>query len=379
MGAFIHPLMSLFFIQELESPPAFFGFYTIAITLSGLVISQYLAAKADQGYSTLSMYLFSVLGIGSGLMLYGVLTHTQQHSFILFVIIAMVFIAMGNAAIPQMLTLARQWSTESGDVNITQFNTRLRAAISIAWVIGPALGFIVAAHFSFTVAFYLAAGCGLIAAVFAYCFAPRVTYIRQQQHGEKKQPVPFSFWLLVSAIVLGSGANVLYSSALPLYTIDELNISPALPGLFIASAALLEIPIILFSGRLARFFNKTKLMMVAFIFAMIFYTGIYFAQFAWQFFALQAINAIFYGLFAGLSLTTLQEQLPKRVGFTSTLCSNALKVGMMLGSTAMGVIAQFSSFRHANIGAFIAVLLGFLCLLSFHLLSKDGIKGSAEN
>lgn len=45
MGAFIHPVMSYFLVEGLNVAPMYIGLYMIAVTLSGLAISQRLGAS----------------------------------------------------------------------------------------------------------------------------------------------------------------------------------------------------------------------------------------------------------------------------------------------------------------------------------------------
>ncbi len=371
--------MSLFIVDKLNMAPALFAFYTIAVTLAGLASSQWLANKSDRGGSNLNIYSLSVLGMSAGFVVFAFLAGLNSPSFLYILATGVFAVALGNAAIPQMLTLARAWSSEQQNIDITQFNTRMRAAISIAWIAGPAIAFFVAAQLSFSLAFLLAGLCGLACVSYARRLLPAVNQATSSaKHGDK-HAAPRSFWLLVAVVTLGASANVLYASAMPLYTIQELGFSAALPGLLMASDALLEIPVMLISARLAKQWSKAAIFYFAFVFAILFYIGIYHAQSVWQFFVLQAVNAIYYGLFAGLALTFLQEQLPTRIAFTSTLCSNAIKMGTMFGSSAMGLIAQFASFRHANLGAIVCIAFAAVCLFLHQHFKKQESKALPAN
>ncbi|EWH08946.1 major facilitator family protein [Catenovulum agarivorans DS-2] len=360
IGSFVYPLMSLFLVQDLDVQPIFIGVYTVSVTVSGLLISQWLGKKADTGVSARKMYIFSVVAMAIGLFIYA-----NAASFWLVLAAGIAFVAVGNAAIPQMLTVSRQWANQTNKVDIAQFNAKLRAAISLAWMAGPAIGFALASALGFFASFYMSAVCALIAAIFAFKFIPDIRANNASLNADKSQTAGWPFWLLTASVTLGSVANTLYSSSMPLYTIRELGFEQYTPGLFMGLVACLEIPVMLLSSRLSRRVSKTTLVAIAYVFAMVFYVGIYFAEQVWQFIGLQFINAIFYGLFAGLTLTLLQQELPQRVGFTSACYSNAIKTGVMLGSTLTGFIGQFLSFRLANLGAFVAIFSALLCLCAF--------------
>jgi len=144
-----------------------------------------------------------------------------------------------------------------------------------------------------------------------------------------------------------------------------------MPGIFMGMVALIEIPVMLYSAKLSKRITKTALLAFAFSCAMLFYIGVFFAEQVWQFFVLQGVNAIFYGIFAGIGLTILQEQLPSRIGFTSAFYGNVIKVGVMLGTASTGLIAQWFSFRFATLGSLIAASLALSCLLIFSYFKRQ--------
>jgi SET family sugar efflux transporter-like MFS transporter len=157
----------------------------------------------------------------------------------------------------------------------------------------------------------------------------------------------------------------MYTSSLPLYTIRELGLPSYTPGVLMGLVASMEIPVMLLSSRFAGRFGKDKLMLFAFVCGAIFYTGVFFADSFLQLLLLQVFNALFYGLFAGVGLSLMQELLPQRIGFTSAVYSNGFKVGVMIGATLTGLVAQFVSFRYANIGAAIASILAMFFIMAF--------------
>ncbi|KMT66207.1 sugar efflux transporter [Catenovulum maritimum] len=365
VGAFVNPLMSFFLVEGLGAEPIYIGLYTVLVTIAGLFISQLLGAKADNGVSARKLYIASVIAMGTGLVLYA-----NLGSYWMVLLVGICMVSIGNAAIPQMLTVSRQWADRNKKINTVDFNARLRAAISLAWIIGPAVGFALAGSLGFSSSFYIAAIFSGVAALFAFKLIPEVKVVKEAVNGKHNGASSLSFWMLGLSVTFASVANILYSSAMPLYTIKELGFASYSPGLLMGLVALLEIPVMLYAGKLSQKITKHALVGVAYLFAIVFYSGIFFSTDLWHFICLQFVNAIFYGLFAGLSLTLLQDELPLRVGYTSAFYSNAIKIGMMLGTSLTGVIAQFTSFRHANLGALIAVCLALICLLYYRALKK---------
>lgn len=368
VGAFVHPLMSYFLVDGLNVQPVYIGLYMVSVTLSGLVISQMLGGMADKGVSSRKMYMLANTGIVLALLVY---IFSDQFMWVLFAGVCLM--AIGNASMPQVLTLSRQWAGDqerSQPINITAFNARIRAGISFSWMIGPPLAFVVLDVIGFSGTFSIAIVAALVGIVFVWQCLPEQKRC-QQAHAENEiGKAPWSFWCLATAIVLGSMGNNMYTSALPLYTLKELQLPSYTPGLLMGLVAGLEIPVMLFSSRLCRFVSKQKLMIVAFVFGFLFYFGMFAAETLWQFVALQCLNAVFYGLFAGIGLTLMQEQLPKRIGFTAAVYSNGFKVGVMLGASCTGFIAQLFSFQYALIGAMIASLCAIGFMLLFHFTNQ---------
>ena len=362
VGAFVNPIMIYFLVEELQTEPMYIGVYTVSLTISGLIISQWLGTMADKGFSSRKMYLLATSG-----MVLALLVYSQTTSFTVVVLAGVSLMAFGSAAMPQMLTISRQWANNN-KVNAGSFNGQIRACISLAWVIGPPIGYMLVGAYGFTSSFLVAIFFGVVSLLFVIFLVPEqnIQCVKNQQQAQTK--IPISFWFLTIAVVLGSTSNIIYSSSLPLYTINELGLPRYVPGLLMGVVACIEIPIMLFSNKLSKNIPKKTLMMSGFCFAMFFYLGIYHASQLWQFIVLQLANAVFYGFYAGLGLTLLQEQLPTRIGFTSAVYSNGIKVGLMFGSTATGIIAQYVNFQSANLAAAVVALLALIVMMMFSYL-----------
>ncbi|MEO2279716.1 sugar efflux transporter [Pseudoalteromonas pernae] len=369
IGAFVNPLMSLFIVEGLQSPPMYLGVYTSGVTLMGIVFSQWLGSLADKGINARNLFMIAVGGMALALVMFANAT-----SFWQVFAAGVLFLSLGNAAIPQVMTIARFWADKQAHTDITQFNSQLRAAISFAWVAGPPVGYFFAAGVAFERSFYIAAGLALLALTFAVLFIPKQSQSSSIKAHSESQSASISFWLLTGTVMFGSIANIMYFSALPLYAIKELNFASHVPGVFMGLVALGEIPVMLYAAKLSKSVSKMKLLGFAFVCAITFYIGVFFAQDVWQFAALQLINALYYGIFAGIGLTVLQDQMPRRIGFTSAVYGNAIKLGVMLGTAGTGLIAQFYSFRFATLGSVVAASIALLCLLLFNMLKQPAHK-----
>lgn len=358
-SSFVTPLMSYFLIDGIKVEPFYISLYTVSVTLSGLVISQYFGYLADKGVNANRLYGITMLSIGCAMIAF-----MQAEQFWQVFLTGILFMSIGAGSVSQMLTVAGLW-VKNQTIDIAAFNSKIRAGISLAWVVGPPLAFTLVAHFGFAASFAVSLICVVIAAIFVMTIVPPQTAAKRKEPIKLKGELSLPFWLVGLAVTAAMAANVMYVSSMPLYLMQELGLPEYLPGLMMGLVAAIEIPIMLFAARLAVLFSASKVMITAFIFACFFYLGVYFSDSTWQFLSLAVLNSIFYGLYAGISLTLLQKQAPDLTGFTSAFYANATRIGTMLGVTGSGLIAQFFSFRGATIGALCIALFGLLIMILF--------------
>lgn len=366
ISAFIAPIMSYFLVEGLSLPAYYIGIYTVTLTTMTVIVSQILGRLADKGFNSKRLYL-----IGTFCLALVGIVYSQSNTFTTILLAAILLMPFGGSAIPQLLTLSRFWA-EKHESNIPSFNAKVRSGISVAWVVGPPSAFALVSVYGFSGSFLVSSMVAIVAFSCAAFLLPndissnvQSTSIEEDVHGH--------YWFLAIAILLGMMSNLTYSSGLPLYLMKELNQDETVPGLLMGLVAAMEIPIMLLATRLAAKFSQMKVFSSAFIFALIFYLAMYFAEETWQFFALQPINALFYGLYAGLGLTLLQQAVPNRAGFTSALYSNLMKIGVMTGTSITGLIGYYGTFKMTNLAAATMAVLAVFCLILHHNQSRKAI------
>ena len=363
-SSFVTPLMSYFLVEEINVEPIYISIYMVSVTLSGLAISQYLGYLADKGFNANRLYGLTMVCVGMAMIAF-IFSEQFWHVFLAGVL----FMSVGAGAVSQMLTVSGLWA-KNQDIDLAAFNSKVRAAISLAWVVGPPLAFTLVAHFGFAASFSMAIACVIIATLFVVKVVPPQSAHHSTRKNALKGSLSLPFWLVGLAILAGMAGNVMYLSSMPLYVMNELGLAANLPGLMMGVVAALEIPTMLLAAKLARRYPPASIMAVAFIFGCCFYVGVYFSKSSWELLTLQILNALFYGLYAGIGLTLLQQQAPDLTGFTSAFYSNATRVGMMLGTIGAGTVAQFFSFRDATIGSLCIALFGLGVMAAFILLKR---------
>ncbi|CAE1147824.1 sugar efflux transporter [Serratia rhizosphaerae] len=356
--AFILPIMSTFLVEGLKSQPTFITFYSIGFALSGILFSQWMGGLVDKGYSNKKLFIFSLLAILMSGIAFLLCSNAWQA-----LLIGIFLMGPGNASIPLLLSMIRRYSVTAGK-NATRLNSQMRSGVSLVWIIGPALAFIVTDMYGFKFNFIASAvlACCVIIYSTIMLSPADVQPAAHNDSTQKKNSIPMTVWLLGGVMVLSNLANNLYITSMPLYITHEEKLPMFFPGLLLGLTALLEIPVMLAASSISEKTGKFRMMLFGFFFAMIYYTALQFTHSMFGFLLLQIFNALFYGIFIGLGITIIQEAIPERSGFSSAFYSNAMRIGMMSGTSLAGILAQLYSFKVALIAPIISILLSITLL-----------------
>ncbi|MBD1391319.1 sugar efflux transporter [Neiella sp. HB171785] len=362
----IMPIMSYFLIKHLQAPPSYIGIYTIATALSGILLSQFLGGLLDRGKSGLPLFTISM----TAALLAGI-AFANVTNFWQALVVGVVLMGCASASFPLMLAMIRSYADSSGK-NSVALNSQMRSGVSLVWIIGPTIAFTAVDWFGFSANFYLSAMLCLLVIVMAWTCLPKATTVQKSASTEQpKVPLSLELWLLGAVMLVGNLANTLYLTALPLYLTEELALPVSLPGMLMGLTAGLEIPIMLLVPRWAGRFGHYRMFTLGFGFALLFYIGMQFAESPLQLFALQALNAIYFGIFAGLGISLIQDAATARLGFASAFYTNAMRSGMMAGTALAGLLAQYWGFKHAMLGSIAAALVALALMAAVAWLRRS--------
>lgn len=132
----------------------------------------------------------------------------------------------------------------------------------------------------------------------------------------------------------------MYLINMPLFVINELHLNKELAGTLMGTAAGLEIPVMIFAGYLTKYFSKKRLMMIALVSGLAFYSSLLFAEQTWQLIGLQMLNAIFIGITATIGMVYFQDLMPTKMGTATTLFSNAAKSSWIIGGPVRALLRK---------------------------------------
>jgi SET family sugar efflux transporter-like MFS transporter len=275
--------------------------------------------------------------------------------------------AVANTAMPQIFALAREYADNSAR-EVVMFSSVMRAQLSLAWVIGPPLSFMLALTYGFTVMFISAATIFVISALLVWFFLPSVPRVMQNVSSDEAPIAPVSAWrdrdvrwLFIASMLMWT-CNTMYIIDMPLYITADLGLPERLAGLLMGTAAGLEIPAMLLAGYYVKRFGKRRMMLVAVAAGVLFYGGLVLFKFKTALMVLQLFNAVFIGIIAGIGMLYFQDLMPGRPGGATTLFTNSISTGVILAGILQGALVEnLGHYAVYWLATLLAMLALFMC------------------
>ena len=198
-GALQAPTLSLFLSREVGAQPFWIGLFYTVNAIAGIGVSLWLAKRSDSQGDRRKLIIFCCL------------------------------MAIGNAL---LFALAREYADNSAR-EVVMFSSVMRAQLSLAWVIGPPLAFMLALNYGFTVMFSIAAGIFTLSLVLIAFMLPSVARVElpsenalSMQGGWQDSNVR----MLFVASTLMWTCNTMYIIDMPLWISSELGLPDKLAG-----------------------------------------------------------------------------------------------------------------------------------------------------
>ncbi|HDI9741970.1 TPA: sugar efflux transporter SetA [Escherichia coli] len=350
-GALQAPTLSLFLSREVGAQPFWIGLFYTVNAIAGIGVSLWLAKRSDSQGDRRKLIIFCCLmAIGNALLF------AFNRHYLTLITCGVLLASLANTAMPQLFALAREYADNSAR-EVVMFSSVMRAQLSLAWVIGPPLAFMLALNYGFTVMFSIAAGIFTLSLVLIAFMLPSVARVElpsenalSMQGGWQDSNVR----MLFVASTLMWTCNTMYIIDMPLWISSELGLSDKLAGFLMGTAAGLEIPAMILAGYYVKRYGKRRMMVIAVAAGVLFYTGLIFFNSRMALMTLQLFNAVFIGIVAGIGMLWFQDLMPGRAGAATTLFTNSISTGVILAGVIQGAIAQ--SWGHFAVYWVIAVI-----------------------
>ncbi len=340
-GALQMPTLSLFLSREVGAQPFWIGLFYTANAIVGIVVSLGLAKRSDNQGDRRKLILFCCLMAVGNALLFAFNRH-----YLTLVTCGVLLASLANTAMPQLFALAREYADSSAR-EVVMFSSVMRAQLSLAWVIGPPLAFMLALNYGFTVMFSIAAGIFVLSLVLIAFALPSMARVEQSAAVALTQ---VSGWgdknvrMLFVASTLMWACNTMYIIDMPLWISSDLGLPDKLAGFLMGTAAALEIPAMILAGYYVKRFGKRRMMVTAVAAGVLFYIGLILFHSREALLILQLFNAVFIGIIAGIGMLWFQDLMPGRAGSATTLFTNSISTGVILAGVIQGAVSQ--SFGH---------------------------------
>ncbi|EPD7512942.1 sugar efflux transporter SetA [Escherichia coli] len=350
-GALQAPTLSLFLSREVGAQPFWIGLFYTVNAIAGIGVSLWLAKRSDSQGDRRKLIIFCCLmAIGNALLF------AFNRHYLTLITCGVLLASLANTAMPQLFALAREYADNSAR-EVVMFSSVMRAQLSLAWVIGPPLAFMLALNYGFTEMFSIAAGIFTLSLVLIAFMLPSVARVElpsenalSMQGGWQDSNVR----MLFVASTLMWTCNTMYIIDMPLWISSELGLPDKLAGFLMGTAAGLEIPAMILAGYYVKRYGKRRMMVIAVAAGVLFYTGLILFHSRLALMTLQLFNAVFIGIVAGIGMLWFQDLMPGRAGAATTLFTNSISTGVILAGVIQGAIAQ--SWGHFAVYWVIAVI-----------------------
>ncbi|PSS48831.1 MFS transporter [Enterobacter sp. FS01] len=369
-GALQAPTLSLFLSREVGAQPFWVGIFYTVNAVAGILVSLWLAKRSDSQGDRRKLILFCcAMAIGNALLF------AFNRHYLTLLTCGVLLASLANTAMPQLFALAREYADSSAR-EVVMFSSVMRAQLSLAWVIGPPLAFMLALNYGFTAMFSIAAAIfaislGLIA--FALPSVARVDSAGAipvtQVSGWKNKNVRRLF----IASTLMWTCNTMYIIDMPLWISSDLGLPDKLAGILMGTAAGLEIPAMILAGYYVKHFGKRRMMVIAVAAGILFYLGLILFHSREALLALQLFNAVFIGIVAGIGMLWFQDLMPGRAGSATTLFTNSISTGVILAGIIQGALVQ--SYGHYVVYWVIAAISLVALVLTWRVKESEILEG----
>ncbi len=373
-NAMIVPFMGFFIVDGLGRDPWEISIYVGIVTTLSLLVNRTFGGGFDKGAKVRPL-----VGISVSAFLIATLTLSLYPTYWIIIGFVSLCFSLSSGSTAIMYSFGRAYAAEQG-LPATQYNSYLRTMTSLGWMFGPALSFSIASQWGSQVVFITAASLGILwllawglAIPKSFCIAPSAKSNTLQTSHD--QAFNKGLWLAVTACFFFSIAHILTSSALPLFFTQEAGLPTFTPGLSFTIKCLMEVIAILIAPTLIQKVGVRITLYFAALIAMPTFYILSQVDTIAHLIIGSALEGLYYGIFAGVSITFVQSFANGRMGRATSLYMNSLLLGGMLGNVSMGLIASSFSYKTAIQLSLISVA----CALVILVLSRRSDRVVSNN
>ena len=335
--AFLSPALALILTDLYGATTAEVGWVLSIYNASGFVASLLLPGYADKKHD----YLRPMLVCGALTLLLAVVLALATSLPI--ATIALVVIG-GPAGVGSSLLYAHLRHSGARPADIV--NTR--AIVSVAWVAGPPLAtFIIGWFGNRAILLAIAAVAVLNIATTAVMIAQRTAARAAATTIGAPSSTPAAIKdespvgrpgivLIMAAFILLQATNATAMAIMTLYVTETLHLDVMWAGIALGVAAALEVPALIFIGRLSERYSHLGLIATSCLAGIAYYLGLAFVTGPVLLIGLQLLNSWFFAGIAGIGLPLFQHMI-RRPGLSTGLYMNTRRVGSIVSGPIIAI------------------------------------------
>ncbi|ULG72461.1 sugar efflux transporter [Macrococcus brunensis] len=337
------PFFILYATQELGMTRGMYGIMMALFALAGFLVNTIVARFSDKAnFNRKYMILFSL-----SMSCIAFSSYFFVQTPVIFIMMYVFFAGMGAPAMPQLYASARESINESASIKHAAFaNTVLRSMFSFGFLFGPLVGTVLLKQFGYaglfggTILCYLTA---LLTIIIFYKDVEKKEVVRAEGYVEPVTPnLLRDKYLLIPflAFVFLHVGQWMYTLNMPLFVTEYLHAKEANVGYLASLCAGLEVPFMIILGIMSAKMETRTLLMIGAVLGGGYYFSIGIFDNVIAMLIGQVGLAFFLAILLGLGISYFQDILPDFPGYASTLFSNAMIVGQLVGNLLGGFMSD---------------------------------------
>ena len=359
----VFTIMGYYIVSVLGMSPWSMSGYTVVVTILAVVLNKWFGNLIDQGADVRRLLLISVSCFCAATFILNV-----GVSYTWLVLLVAPLFALANSSLSVMYTFGRLHA-EKHNLNVAKYNAFLRMNTSSGWIIGPAIVFGILGVWGIEASFMASLALGLLWMAMWAVAVPVEFRHSAEKTVESNQTgnVPLRLRVAAVACVCFAVTNMLFTSSMPIYLIDEVGLPAFAPGLSLGIKCLVEIPVIYWAVSLASRWGDQNVLLFSALLAVLVMMLMTTVNSVPTLAVYAAVEGVYYGLFAGTMVGFMQSFASGRMGRATSVYVSSLFIGGMIGSISVGMVASAYGFKANVYLAAATACLAFVsvCILKF--------------
>jgi MFS transporter, SET family, sugar efflux transporter len=161
---------------------------------------------------------------------------------------------------------------------------------------------------------------------------------------------------------------------LSLFVLNILHGTQTQVGIIYSLAPIFELPFMFYFGLLATKMDPARLIRMAVILALVYYTSLSLVRAPWHIYPLQILSAAFVAVTMGVAISFFQDKLPGQPGAATNLYVNAQRIGATVGYLIFGTIGEGFGYRAVYVAC---ALLSCTALILIFLQPAQATRNAA--